>query len=178
MRKVLPLLAVVLGVLTTAFMIRLKISQLSYGEDLITYQNASLDFSFSSKNIVEKDIDESKQKSFDTSKAFDGVNKEGTEITFSKDVIVNGNKLTAGKYILYAIPNQQNWLVLFNKENNQWGAVRYGKKIDLLQKETLNKALPEPLEILKIEAEESPDNFGIILKWENMVVMVPSDMDV
>ena len=61
-----------------------------------------------------------------------GANDAAT-IEFSTDVIINGNKIAAGKYALFAIPTPKEWTVIFNKANKQWGAYSYDEKQDLLR---------------------------------------------
>lgn len=58
---------------------------------------------------------------------------EATTIDFSTDVSVNGNKIPAGKYALFTIPSSNEWTVILNKTNKQWGAFSYDEKQDLLR---------------------------------------------
>jgi hypothetical protein len=48
---------------------------------------------------------------------------EATTITFSKDVKVEGKALAAGKYALYSIPGEKEWVIIFNKGLKNWGTV-------------------------------------------------------
>jgi len=58
---------------------------------------------------------------------------ENTTIEFSQDVLVNGNKLSAGKYGLHFIPSEKDWVVIFNKKNDQWGSYTYNQDEDALR---------------------------------------------
>lgn len=58
---------------------------------------------------------------------------EATTIEFSADVNINGNMLKAGKYALFTIPGESQWVVIFNKDANQWGAYKYKKDDDALR---------------------------------------------
>jgi hypothetical protein len=44
-----------------------------------------------------------------------------TTIELSKDVAVEGKALPAGKYSIYSIPGEKEWVVIFNKTWKQWG---------------------------------------------------------
>jgi len=46
---------------------------------------------------------------------------EATVFEVDKDVKVEGKLLPAGKYSLYTIPNENEWIIIFNKKWNQWG---------------------------------------------------------
>ncbi len=45
-----------------------------------------------------------------------------TKITFSTDVTVQGKELKAGTYALFAIPNENNWEIVFYSNAGNWGA--------------------------------------------------------
>jgi len=46
---------------------------------------------------------------------------EQTAITFSKDVTIEGNKLPAGKYSIWSIPGEKEWVIIINKNTTNWG---------------------------------------------------------
>src|ERR1051325_8668319 len=46
---------------------------------------------------------------------------EATLFATSKDIMVEGKKLPAGKYSLYAIPGEKDWVIIFNSKTGQWG---------------------------------------------------------
>src|SRR5689334_17593542 len=46
---------------------------------------------------------------------------EATLITFVKPVLVEGKPLPAGKYSLYAIPGETDWVIIINSVTGQWG---------------------------------------------------------
>ena len=48
---------------------------------------------------------------------------EATVFEVSKDVIVEGQALAAGKYSLYTIPGENEWVIIFNKKWKQWGTI-------------------------------------------------------
>ncbi|MCG9791872.1 DUF2911 domain-containing protein [Flavobacterium algicola] len=55
---------------------------------------------------------------------------EATTIKTDKDLIVEGNKLTAGTYSVFVIPQLHEATVIFNKVAKQWGASKYDKAED------------------------------------------------
>jgi hypothetical protein len=46
---------------------------------------------------------------------------EATVFEVSKEVNIEGQPLAAGKYGLYSIPGEAEWVIIFNKKWNQWG---------------------------------------------------------
>lgn len=48
---------------------------------------------------------------------------EATVFETNKDVEIEGKKLPAGKYSVYSIPGDKEWILIFNKSWKQWGTV-------------------------------------------------------
>lgn len=48
---------------------------------------------------------------------------EATTFEISKDVMIEGKALPAGKYGLFTIPGEKQWTIIFNKSWKQWGTV-------------------------------------------------------
>lgn len=57
---------------------------------------------------------------------------EATVFEISKDVKIEGQSLPAGKYGLYSIPGENEWVIIFNKIWDQWGT-RYNESDDALR---------------------------------------------
>jgi hypothetical protein len=58
---------------------------------------------------------------------------ENTTILFSKDVLIEGQKLPAGKYGVHMIPGAKEWVVIFSKNNSSWGSFAYNQEEDALR---------------------------------------------
>jgi hypothetical protein len=92
---------------------------------------------------------------------------EATTFQIDKDVKVEGQALPAGKYGFFAIPNADEWTIIFNKVPNQWGAFKYDEKQDALRvkvKPKKSSAFNEKL-VYKVES-----NGKVSLDWENLDV--------
>jgi len=59
-----------------------------------------------------------------------GANK-CTDISFSTDVMLNGQKVKKGKYALFTIPGRNSWTIIINSDADQWGAYGYKKSLDI-----------------------------------------------
>lgn len=101
---------------------------------------------------------------------------ENTTFEVTNDVKVNGQTLPAGKYGLHAIPNQNEWTIIFNKVNNAWGSFTYDAKNDQLritakpQKGEFQESMSVGLENIKSTTAD------VVIRWEN--VRVPFTIDV
>lgn len=58
---------------------------------------------------------------------------EATVFQVSKAVKVEGKDLPAGKYALFSIANEGEWIIIFNKKAEQWGAYDYKEADDALR---------------------------------------------
>jgi hypothetical protein len=58
---------------------------------------------------------------------------ENTTIEFSREVLVEGHKLPAGKYGLFMIPSKKDWIIIFSKNSSAWGSFSYKESEDALR---------------------------------------------
>lgn len=58
---------------------------------------------------------------------------ENTTIEISRDILIEGQKLSAGKYGMHMIPSEKDWVVIFSKNNASWGSFSYSQEEDALR---------------------------------------------
>ena len=90
---------------------------------------------------------------------------EATTITFSSDVEIGGEKLAAGTYGLFTLPGEQEWVIIFNKVAEQWGAFGYDSSQDSLRV-TTTVGSAEHKEQMAFTVEGS----SVVLRWEKLAV--------
>jgi len=100
----------------------------------------------------------------------------GTIITIDKDLMVEGQNLPAGEYMIITIPNKDNWEVIFYKDKSIGGNMANHKKEDeQLRVSAKATKLTEAVEAMTFNiADLSADNTSaaIELAWENTSVKV------
>lgn len=97
---------------------------------------------------------------------------EATIVEIDKDVMVEGKKLPAGKYSLYAIPSEKEWQIIFNSQIGQWGIERTGETTRKPEKDVLIVAV-KPKQSSKMEESLIfTIHQGFSLKWENLDIAV------
>ena len=95
---------------------------------------------------------------------------EANEIKFYQDVTIDGQKLAAGTYSLFTIPEQEAWTVIFNKDLDYWGAYSYRQQQDVLRASAPVQSLNQPLEAFSIQFEKGEGNTAIMhLGWDDKV---------
>ncbi|MFC1492346.1 DUF2911 domain-containing protein [candidate division KSB1 bacterium] len=58
---------------------------------------------------------------------------ENTTIEFNADLLIEGNRLAAGKYGIHMIPSETTWIIIFSKNSEVWGSYQYNKEEDALR---------------------------------------------
>lgn len=100
-----------------------------------------------------------------------------TVISFSKDVLIQGNTLKAGEYSLFTIPGTTEWSVVFNTNTTLHGAFGYKEEEDVLR----IKVKPRPAEFkerMSFNFENIKDNATeVVLHWEKLQVPFNINID-
>ena len=84
----------------------------------------------------------------------------------SKDVMVNGKALKAGKYALFSIPGEKEWTIILNKNFKQWGNYDYKEADDVLRV----TAKSEPNEMMERFTIKAEDAGKVTMMWDKVKV--------
>jgi hypothetical protein len=114
-------------------------------------------------------------------KIFGGINPYGqvwrtganaaTTITFSENVLVEGNKVPAGTYSLFSIPEQNSWTIILNKTAKQWGAYSYKQADDLLRFTVKPVTVKEKRESFTMQfANSTTKTTDLYIVWDHTAV--------
>ena len=95
---------------------------------------------------------------------------EASTITFSDDVLVEGQKLKAGTYGLFTIPGEDEWTIVFNNVPAQWGAFDYDSSKDALRVK-VEPQKGRPIEQMMFYFQDVTENSGtVVLHWDETKV--------
>lgn len=97
---------------------------------------------------------------------------EATEIELYKDVRIKDKKLPKGRYSIFAIPTENNWTVIFNKDTDVWGAFKYDEKKDVLRI-TVPVQKTAPVEAFSISFNKTSGGADLLVAWDEAMVSVP-----
>lgn len=104
-----------------------------------------------------------------------------TKITFGEEVKVEGNKLAAGTYAIYSVPNKDSWDIMFYKDLTLAGNVAdYKQENEVLRIKVKPSALAGKVETFTINiADMTTSSANIQLDWEQTRVSfnVTADID-
>ena len=92
-----------------------------------------------------------------------------TIITLNDDAVIEGNKVPAGKYSIYTIPDKKEWTIILNK--NLKGGLYYPDGQDLVRFKVKPKDLKEKVETFNISfTDVKTNNANIEFTWEKTSV--------
>ncbi|UTW62064.1 DUF2911 domain-containing protein [bacterium SCSIO 12741] len=91
---------------------------------------------------------------------------EATTFEIDKNLMVEGKKLPKGKYSLFTIPGEKQWVIIFNAQPDQWGAYKYKEKEDVLRVTVRPVPSAVQVENLAIEIEDGM----LVIKWDNLMI--------
>jgi len=102
---------------------------------------------------------------------------EATLFEVSDNVMVNGQPLAAGRYSLHTIPAKDEWTIIFNKDDGQWGSFTYDEKKDALRVKAKPEWETHSKEWLEFWIDPVNDNSAQVnIRWEK--VRVPFTVEV
>ncbi len=95
---------------------------------------------------------------------------ENTEIEFFKDATFGGKKINKGRYTMFCLPNADNWTIIINKDNDNWGNFNYDEKKDILRVSVPVQKQTEPTENFTMYFDA---NNNLEILWDDVKVEVP-----
>ena len=93
---------------------------------------------------------------------------ENTVVSFSTDVAINDNPLSAGKYGVHIIPSESYWIIIFSTNHTSWGSFSYNPEEDAL------RIIIEPEQVPFVERlqydfiNQTDNSADVRLQWENL----------
>ena len=103
---------------------------------------------------------------------------ENTTFSASSDVIIEGKMLPAGTYGLHMVPSENEWTIIFSKDNAAWGSYFYKKENDALRvqvKPAINTENQENLVFIFNNLQKEKVNAE--LRWEKIKVPFSISID-
>jgi hypothetical protein len=97
---------------------------------------------------------------------------EASEIEFFKAVTIKGQKILKGRYIIYCIPYENKWTVIFNSNLFSWGLHPDTKK-DIAKIDILVSKTDQTTEFLSMVFEQSATSANLIIAWDNVKASLP-----
>lgn len=99
---------------------------------------------------------------------------QATAVQFSKDVKVASQKIAAGKYALFTIPDKEQWTIILNKNHEQHLADEYSEKEDVLRVRIAPELQQIITQRLTYSIEPVSEHTGqLVIEWEKVRIRIP-----
>lgn len=98
---------------------------------------------------------------------------EATEITVSRDILINNQILKAGTYAIFTIPDLDKWTIIVNSDLGLWGAYNYSSKLDVMRFDVpvqVNNTFFEAFTLLFDQRNEMAD---LLIMWDKTKITIP-----
>lgn len=98
---------------------------------------------------------------------------EATEITTTKDILINNHTLVAGTYSLFTIPDKDKWTIIINSDVGLWGAYNYNPQKDVLRFDVPVQSTDKIYEPFTIIFDHRNEVADLLLLWDKTKVSIP-----
>lgn len=97
-----------------------------------------------------------------------------TSIEFSRDLLIDGKTIAAGKYAFFTIPTKKDWTIILNKNWRQHLTDQYDEKQDVVRITATPEIENKNQERLRYLIEKETDREGeIVVYWEKIEISLP-----
>lgn len=97
---------------------------------------------------------------------------EATEVVFYNDVVFGETEVKAGTYVLYAIPDKNEWTLILSSNTDVWGTYEYEQKYDVARA-TAKVSKAEFLEAFSIGFKDKGKHINMVLAWDTTRITAP-----
>ena len=102
-----------------------------------------------------------------------------TKLKFTDFVNIGGKKLDSGTYVLYTIPNNNEWEIIINKGLENWGIDGYKESEDVVRIKVPVSKIGYNIETFTMQfADIKNESCELHIMWGNVVVKIPMMTDI
>ena len=99
---------------------------------------------------------------------------EGTEFECNKNMIIAGNNLNAGRYRIYAIPQEGSFDIFISSEIGNWGYSEPDQSLNLFSFSAPSETNASVVEQFTFRVDNQMDSqFDLIFEWDQVLVRIP-----
>ena len=97
---------------------------------------------------------------------------EATEIETFISVTIQDKKIPKGRYVLYCIPEQDRWTIVFNSNLNSWG-LNLDPSKDLYRFSIPAQTKSQSVEFFSMVFQTTSTGADLIMAWDNVEARLP-----
>lgn len=97
---------------------------------------------------------------------------EATEIQFFQPVTIQNKRVEKGQYVLYAIPYEDHWTIVFNSNLYTWG-LKFNLAKDVAKFDISSANKDQMVEFFSMVFEKTAAGADLVMAWENREARLP-----
>ncbi len=97
---------------------------------------------------------------------------EATEIQFFQPVTIQNKRIEKGQYLLYAIPYEDHWTIVFNSNLYAWG-LKFNPAKDLMKFDIPSASKNQTVEYFSMVFEKTATGADLVMAWEGVEARLP-----
>jgi Protein of unknown function (DUF2911) len=97
---------------------------------------------------------------------------EATELQLYKDAVIQDKKIRAGRYVLYCIPQTDNWTIILNSNIDSWGLHQDSTK-DVFRFTVPAKQTNQHMEYFTMIFQKIDSGAELLMTWDNVEARLP-----
>ena len=98
---------------------------------------------------------------------------DATEVSFNKNINFAGKPVNAGRYRMYAVPNDDTWLITLNSELGKFGYHEPDHSFDVVTVDVPVETAPTETEQFTISFDNDSSEAAMNFIWDKTLVRVP-----
>jgi hypothetical protein len=100
---------------------------------------------------------------------------ESTEIEFFRPVTIQGQRINTGRYIMYCVPTETKWTIVFNNNIYSWG-LRQDAARDVFRFDIPVQKTESSYEYLTMNFEKAKNGVNLTISWDDVTARLPISM--
>jgi len=97
---------------------------------------------------------------------------EATEIELFRDVSILGQRVKRGRYVLYCVPYENRWTIVFNGDLYTWG-LKINQRLDIYRFDVPVTLTNSRYEVFTMKFERLEKEVGLSMAWDNVYTVLP-----
>jgi hypothetical protein len=97
---------------------------------------------------------------------------EASEIEFFRPVTIQNKQVARGRYVIYAIPEQDRWMLVLNTNLYSWG-LKMDSTRDLHRFTIPVQIMPRAVEYFSMVFQPADKGAELVIAWDNIVARLP-----
>jgi len=98
---------------------------------------------------------------------------EATEVTVTRDILINNILLKAGTYSIFTIPQPETWTIIINSEPGLWGSYNYNQKLDVFRFDIPVNKSDKIYEAFTMVIDQRNEVADLLLLWDTTKISIP-----